>query len=248
MAQIFGRAQVHRVEAWIRDGSVIVAFHMAVIRRNRVNPNREQVVGIALKKRQRLRGNLADLGQKVCVANMSKAVDLLRAAESRQVILLFRINPRNIVTNTFREWRVGQEFGPRLLSHPGHKAISAEGGSIIEHRGAERTVELAVIGLVEALYIYAQINEQAHRFLAVFAGILDGHGAAVGDQCAVTDAKLIALCVSSKIVMIVKNQYARTIAGKFPIKIRSGKTADACSNDNQVVALAGRFWLPRCSP
>ena len=64
---------------------------------------------------------------------------------------------------------------------------------------------------------------------------------AVGQKQASANAKLVALRMAAKVVVIVENQNPNALAGPLPKKVRSGKPADAPANDDQVVALSRIF-------
>src|SRR5579863_8369405 len=149
LARVLWCSQIQAVEAGIDEGSVIVAFRIAIVGGRRIYAYGEQVVGVGLKEGKRVRSNLADLGQEVRVTDFLEARDLLFTAETRQIILLFRKHPDDVAPNMFAQRGVRQKFRPRGLAHPGNGAIFAEGGAIIEHRGTEPAIKLPVVCLVE---------------------------------------------------------------------------------------------------
>src|ERR1700730_5809710 len=102
LTRVLWSSQIQAVEARIADGSVIVARRIAIVCRRRINAYGEQVVGVGLKEGERVRSDLANLGQEVCVTDFFEARDLLFTAETRQVILFFREYPDNVAPDIFR--------------------------------------------------------------------------------------------------------------------------------------------------
>ena len=51
--------------------------------------------------------------------------------------------------------------------------------------------------------------------------------------------------MAAEIIVVVENQDSGTIPGGFAIKMRSGKPADACADNDQVIRLAGRIRARR---
>src|SRR5579864_9163927 len=78
--------------------------------------------------------------------------------------------------------------------------------------------------------------------------MFDGHRAAVSDQCAVANAKLVAFGVSPEIVVIVENQDGGLVASEVAIEMGCSETADARSHDDQIVDFAGGLRLAGLSP
>src|SRR5580700_8695864 len=101
LACVLRSSQVQAVEPWIADSSVIVAFRITIVGGRRINAYSEQVVGVGLKEGERVRSDLADLGQEVCITDFFEARDLLFTAETGQIILFFCKHPDNVAPNIF---------------------------------------------------------------------------------------------------------------------------------------------------
>ena len=74
---------------------------------------------------------------------------------------------------------------------------------------------------------------------AVVVGALDRLRAAVAEHHAVAGGELVALGVSAEVVVIVEDEDARLVAGLLAIEIGRRQSADAASDDDEVVALGG---------
>ena len=51
--------------------------------------------------------------------------------------------------------------------------------------------------------------------------------------------------MSAEVVVVVKDQDSGIVPGALAIKMRRGKSADACADHDQVISLAGRFGIGR---
>ena len=58
-------------------------------------------MSIVLEKRERVRSDVADLRQKICITDFPETLDLLLPAETGEIVLLLRLNASNIVTDLF---------------------------------------------------------------------------------------------------------------------------------------------------
>ena len=88
-------------------------------------------------------------------------------------------------------------------------------------------------------HIDAQFFDHAARFLAIGRGAFDGIGPAKTQAKGVIHAKLIALGVSAKIIVVVEDEDALARARHFPIKMRGRKAADAAPNDDEIESFTG---------
>lgn len=93
-------------------------------------------------------------------------------------------------------------------------------------------VQLLVVGFVKDLGFNPQVSENFLRHVTVFRRALNGLGSAVAQQQASSDAEFVAASVSAKIVVIIKDQNARTRAGLLAVEVSCRKPADAASDDD----------------
>ncbi len=99
------------------------------------------------------------------------------------------------------------------------------------------SVELLVVGLVEAGGVDAEVFEYAFSNRTVVVRALDGLRASVAEQHTIAGAELVALGVTAEIVVIIEDEHSRVGTGLSAIKVGGGESADAAPDDNQVVGL-----------
>ena len=109
-------------------------------------------------------------------------------------------------------------------------------------------VHLAVVVLLFKLRgVYSQFRKQAAGFGAVRKRRFDRNRAAICEQHVAVDVKLIALGMSTKVIVVVENQDARRRI-LFAVKISCGQAAHAAARDDQIIGLSGIDWRARIAP
>src|SRR5271157_2377251 len=232
-------AEVEAVEAGVLDGSVVVARLVTRQRRRGVDSYAKQVVRPSLEERERFRSDVASLGEEVGIADLRQLGALLFARQAGEVIHLVVIYARNVAPRRIAQRRLRQEFGPWRGVQSGDEAIVAEGFAIEKYRCAQLGIKFLVIRLVEDRSVDAEIGEQGLSDLAVLVGTLDRLRASVAEHHAIGGGELVALGVSSEVVVIVEDEDARLVAGLPAIEVGSGQSADAASHDDEVVGFGG---------
>src|SRR4029077_4652181 len=124
-----------------------------------VDPDREQVIRIALKELEGVRVNFADLCEEVGVADLAKPGLLLVRRKAGQVIHLLRIHALNVMTHLAAKRSLGQEFGPRCRSQTRNQAIFAERLAIEKDTRTQFLVKLLIVSFVEKFGIDTQIGQ-----------------------------------------------------------------------------------------
>src|SRR5450755_923171 len=92
-------------------------------------------------------------------------------------------------------------------------------------------------------HINSKFFNHALGDLAIGSGTLDRKGSAVSEQKAV-GRKLVALSVSTKVVVIIEDENPRLRSNCLAEKMRGGKPADASTDDHQVIGLASIDRFP----
>src|SRR5260370_8952545 len=111
-------------------------------------------------------------------------------------------------------------------------------------RGIQSLVE--VLGI--RWYVDAEFFDQALGNRTVGSRALNGKCSAKAQAERTTDAKFVALGVSSKVVVVFEDEDACFSATCLAVKMRGGKAADSAADDNQIVDFAGLFRLARRIP
>ena len=65
---------------------------------------------------------------------------------------------------------------------------------------------------------------------------------------ALSDVKLVALGVAAEIIVVFENKDACIVSRGFLVEVRCRQSADAATNDDQIVSLSGIFGLARRVP
>ena len=107
---------------------------------------------------------------------------------------------------------------------------------------------MLVVGLVKALRFDPKFFQQPLRHVAVTRWTLDRLRAPIADQRTIAGFELVALGVAAEVVVVVQNQDASLASCRLAIKIRGGKSADAASDNHQVVGLASFFRSAKLVP
>ena len=98
-------------------------------------------------------------------------------------------------------------------------------------------VEIYVVGRFESIYVNAKIIHQSTDDLSEIIGRLDRLGAAFAQQQVTIDRMFIPFSVTTKIVMVIQNQYFLIFAVFLLIEIRSRQSTETSADNNQVVRL-----------
>jgi len=193
---------------------------------------------------------LIDLGvvaKEGFIAYCAQLLLLLLDAEPRHVIDSFCLNTQHVPASPLGHRRLNEIRSPIGSSFPRHQPVDSK-RLLIEKNAAShvaRLVELLIEILVEAVGLDAKLLQQPLGFGAVARRSFNGLGPSVAEQQAITGAELVALRVPAEIVVILQDQNARVVAGILPIEERSRQTADARSDDDQIV---GFVFLPGVVP
>ena len=127
---------------------------------------------------------------------------------------------------------------------PGHQRVAAERLAIEEHaaREPERGIKAPLERGIEPRHVDAEIAQQAFcRFAPQRPRRLDRLAAAVADDEPPIERELVALGVTAEIVVIVEHEDARIGAGRAAVEPRRSQSADAATDDDEIVA-----FLDRC--
>src|SRR5579864_5168720 len=196
-------------------------------------------MGISLEKRQRFRIEFADLSEIVGIADLGEPRELLLSRQTGQVVDLVGVNASDVTTNRFRKWRLAQKLHPRRRSHAQDQPIFTKSLAVEETRGIQLLVKLLIVILVKTLSVDAQISDQALSHFAVSGRALDRLRSTIAEQHPVPRAKLVALGVSTKIVVVVEDENPRIRRCMLAIEVSSSQPANSASHDDQIVFLTG---------
>src|ERR1039457_3829872 len=156
---------------------------------------------------------------------------LLFFCKAGKIIFFFVVKTRDLLLELFGHGTLLEEFGPGSRAHCGDQAIRPKRLFVEETGSAEMRVQLLVVGFVKDLGFNPQVSENFLRHVTVFRRALNGLGSAVAQQQASSDAEFVAASVSTKIVVIIKNQNAQPRPVLRAEEESRQHPADAASDD-----------------
>ena len=140
--------------------------------------------------------------------------------------------------------RFAQGHGREELA-PGHRAVardqSIRGEALAREEHAEPetvpAIEVEVGELPLALDFDPELTQERPRHVAVREWRLDAHRSAVADEDPPLVAELVALGVSSEVVVVVEDEDPALGAEDLPVKVGRGQAGQAAADDHQVVGV-----------
>src|SRR5579864_4652868 len=108
---------------------------------------------------------------------------------------------------------------------------------------SQRSIKILVRVLRIRRYIDAEFFNYALRHGAIWRGTLNRERPSESQTERVADAELVALGVSSKVIVVIENENARLFPCSLAVKVRRSQPADATANDDEVVDLAAVLGL-----
>jgi hypothetical protein len=228
--------QLHSTKSGVPD-AVVVAGAVAVERWNGIDADCPQVVRAGLKEGENVFVYFDDLGEEVSVTGLGQSGEFLFARKAGKIIHFLRVRACDIAPGCRGKGSLGKKSGPRQLSHARDEAIFAERFPVKERAGLQLhgRIQLLIVGLVELPGIDAEIFLHSFGHVAIARRALDRLSAAIAQQKSATCAKLVALGVPAKVIVVVEDQDARAVPRRLAIEVRGGKSADASAHHNQVI-------------
>ncbi len=237
----------HVAEVHARETGIPVA--PGIGGRRAIDPDPEIAFGRGLEVRDELRIVSADVGQELLVGRLGQDLQLLLARLARQVVARRVQQLDEVALGLVVERGQRHPVGGGVAGL--HQLVGAEHLLAEEHRAAQLALfgPFAVVEGLELLGIDADVAQQRLHRRREIARRLQGLRPAVADQlCAIAGGELVAAGVAAEVIVVLEDQDLRLVARLLAIEKRRGQAADAATDDDQIIGLAGIFRSARRIP